>query len=179
RHNLVLSYIWDIPIGAGRQVDLRNAVLNALVGGWQFNGVTTARSGTPFTPVLSFNPAQSGHARPNRLADGNLPRDERTVDRWFDPSAFAAATPFEIGDAGRNILAGPGYFNTDFGLFKRILLPRLAGGSEVQLRLEAFNVFNQPHYQQPDATVDLPRGGRILGIVGTMRELQLGVKFLF
>lgn len=179
RHNLVLSYIWDIPVGAGRRVDLRNGWANAIIGGWQFNGVTTARSGTPFTPVLSFNPAQSGHARPNRLADGNLPRDERTVQRWFDTSAFAAATPFNIGDAGRNILVGPGYFNTDFGLFKRFLLPQLAGGSEIQLRLEAFNVFNQPHYQQPDATVDLPRGGRILGIVGTMRELQLGVKFLF
>jgi len=179
RHNLVLSYIWDIPIGSDRRIDLHNTLLNAVIGGWQFNGVTSARSGTPFTPVLSFNPAQSGHARPNRLADGNLPRDERTVDRWFDTSAFAAATPFNIGDAGRNILVGPGYFNTDFGLFKRFLFNQGAGGSEVQLRLEAFNVFNQAHYQQPDATVDLPRGGRILGIVGTMRELQFGVKFLF
>jgi hypothetical protein len=179
RHNLVLSYIWDIPIGAGRRVDLQNAWLNAIVGGWQFNGLTTARSGTPFTPVLSFNPSQSGHARPNRLTDGNLPRGERTIDRWFDPAAFAAATPFNIGDAGRNILFGPGYFNTDFGLFKRFLIRPQGGGQEIQLRLEAFNVFNQPHYQQPDATVDLPRGGRILGIIGTMRELQLGVKFLF
>ncbi len=179
RHNMVLSYIWDIPIGAGRRIDLQNGWLNAIVGGWQFNGLTTARSGTPFTPVLSFNPSQSGHARPNRLADGNLPRGDRTVDRWFDTSAFAAATPFNIGDAGRNILFGPGYFNTDFGLFKRFLIRPQGGGQEIQLRLEAFNVFNQPHYQQPDATVDLPRGGRILGIVGTMRELQLGVKFLF
>lgn len=179
RHNMVLSYIWDIPIGRGRRIDLENAWLNAIVGGWQFNGLSTARSGTPFTPVLSFNPAQSGHARPNRIGDGNLPRGERTVERWFDTSAFAAATPFNFGNAGRNILIGPGFFNTDFGLFKRFLFDRLGRRNEIQLRLEAFNVFNQPHYQTPDATVDLPRGGRILGITGTMREMQLGVKFLF
>jgi len=180
RHNLVLSYIWDIPVGTGRRVDLGQPWLNAIIGGWQFNGVTTARSGTPFTPVLSFNPAQSGHARPNRVGDGNLPRDERTVARWFDPTAFVAPTPFAFGDAGRNILFGPGYFNTDFGLFKRFLFPGFGGGrQEVQIRIEAFNAFNQVHYQQPNATVDLPQGGRITGIVGTMRELQFGIKWLF
>lgn len=179
RHNMVISYIWDLPIGRERRIDLQNAWLNAIVGGWQFNGLTTARSGTPFTPVLSFNPAQSGHARPDRTGDGNLPRAERTATRWFDTSAFSAATPFNLGNAGRNILIGPGFFNTDFGLFKRFLFERLGRRNEVQLRLEAFNVFNQPHYRTPDATVDLPRGGRILGITGTMREMQAGVKFLF
>ncbi len=179
RHNMVMSYIWDIPVGSGRRVDLGNGWLNAVVGGWQFNGITTARSGTPFTPSLSFNPAQSGHARPNRVADGNLPRSDRSADRWFDPSAFAAATPFNFGDAGRNILNGPGYFNTDFGLFKRFPFNGLGGRNEIQLRLEAFNVFNQPHYANPASVVDLPNAGRITDIVGTMREMQIGIKFIF
>ncbi|MGH8637075.1 MAG: hypothetical protein ACREUZ_08070 [Burkholderiales bacterium] len=104
RHNMVLSYIWDIPVGRGRRVELGNAWLNALVGGWQFNGLTTARSGTPFTPSLSVNPAQSGHARPDRVGDGNLARGERSAARWFDPAAFAAPVPFNYGTAGRNIL---------------------------------------------------------------------------
>ena len=179
RHNMVLSYIWDIPIGSGRRLDVQNPWLNAIAGGWQFNGITTARSGTPFTPVLSFNPAQSGHARPDRIGDGNLPRDERSPERWFDPSAFAAAVPFNIGNAGRNILIGPGAFNTDFGLFKRFRFDHAPRAREVQIRIEAFNVFNEAHYAQPNATVDLLDAGRITAIVGTMRELQLGVKFLF
>jgi hypothetical protein len=179
RHNLVLSYIWDIPVGSGRRFDLQNAWLNAVVGGWQFNGITTARSGTPFTPELSFNPAQSGHPRPDRIGDGNLPRGERSANRWFDPSAFAAPEPFNFGNAGRNILIGPGVFNTDFGLFKRFRLNNGGRSREIQIRLEAFNVFNEPHYAQPNATVDLLQAGRITRIVGTMREMQLGVKFLF
>jgi hypothetical protein len=179
RHNMVLSYIWDIPVGRGRRVDLQNAWLNAIVGGWQFNGITAARSGTPFTPSLSFNPAQSGHARPDRIGDGNLPRGDRSADRWFDPSAFAAPVPFNFGTAGRNILIGPGFFNTDFGLFKRFKFDGMGRQREVQIRLEAFNVFNEPHYNVPSATVDLLQAGRITAIVGTMREMQLGLKFLF
>jgi Carboxypeptidase regulatory-like domain/TonB dependent receptor len=178
RHNMVLSYIWDIPIGHGRRLDLQSPWMNAIAGGWQFNGITTARSGTPFTPTLSSNPAQSGHARPDRVGDGNLPRGERSADRWFDPSVFTTPVPFNYGNAGRNILVSPGVFNTDFGLFKRFNLDR-ARRREVQVRIEAFNVFNEPHYAQPNATVDLLQAGRITAIVGTMREMQLGVKLLF
>jgi hypothetical protein len=98
---------------------------------------------------------------PIGFGDGNLPRGERSANRWFDPSAFAAPVPFNFGNAGRNILIGPGVFNTDFGLFKRFR-PGAGGRSrEIQIRLEAFNVFNEPHYVQPDATVDLLQAGRI------------------
>jgi Carboxypeptidase regulatory-like domain/TonB dependent receptor-like, beta-barrel len=179
RHNMVLSYIWDIPVGSGRRVNVTRPWLNAIAGGWQFNGITTAHSGTPFTPALSFNPAQSGHARPDRIGDGNLPRGQRSADRWFDPSAFAAAVPFNIGNAGRNILIAPGVFNTDFGLFKRFRFDSTGRHREVQIRIEAFNVFNEAHYAQPNATVDLLEAGRITAIVGTMREMQLGIKVLF
>ena len=179
RHNAVFSYIWDIPVGRGRRLDLANPWLNAIVGGWQFNGITTARAGTPFTPSTNVNAANTGHARPNRLADGNLPRDDRSAARWFDPAAFATPVPFNYGDAGRNILIGPGFFNTDFGLFKRFRFNGPTRRNEIQIRLEAFNIFNEPHYRQPNATVDLLDAGRITGIVGTMREMQVGIKYLF
>ncbi|MGH9374421.1 MAG: TonB-dependent receptor domain-containing protein, partial [Vicinamibacterales bacterium] len=93
RHNLVVSYIWDIPIGKGRRLDLGNGWLNATLGGWQFNGISTARTGRPFTPAISFNEARVGHSRPDRIADGNLPRGERTIERWYDTSAFVAPAP--------------------------------------------------------------------------------------
>jgi hypothetical protein len=179
RHNAVLSYIWDIPVGRGRRFELRNAWLNGIAGGWQFNGITTARTGTPFTPSLNTNPANAGHARPDRLADGNLPRGERSANRWFDPAAFAPAVPFNYGNAGRNILIGPGFFNTDFGLFKRLKFGGPRRHNEIQVRIEAFNIFNEPHYRQPNAVVDLLDAGRITGIVGTMREMQIGIKYLF
>ena len=66
------------------------------------------------------------------------------------------------------------------GLFKRFRFAARGGRhNEIQVRLEAFNVFNEPHYQQPNATVDLLQAGRITAIRGTMREMQLGLKFLF
>ena len=179
RHNLVLSYIWDLPIGAGRRIDLNNGWLNAVVGGWQFNGITTARSGVPFTPALSVNPTNAGHARPDRNGDGNLPRGDRSADRWYDPSAFTAPSAFTYGTAGRNILIGPGVFNTDIGLFKRVLFDGWGSQREVQIRLEAFNVFNEAHYAAPEARVDLPTAGQIRSITGTMREMQIGIKLLF
>ena len=179
RHNMVLSYIWDVPVGPGRRFQLPTAWLNGLLGGWQFNGITTARSGTPFTPRLNSNPTNSGHARPDRLADGNLPRGERSAERWFDSAAFAPPAQFVYGSAGRNILIGPGSFNTDFGLFKRFRFDGRTRRHEIQIRIEAFNVFNEPHYGQPNATIDLLDPGRITGIVGTMREMQLGIKYLF
>ncbi len=179
RHNMVLSYIWDIPIGRGRRFDVRHALLNGILGGWQFNGITSARSGTPFTPRLNTNPTNSGHARPDRIGDGNLPRGDRTAARWFDPSAFTPPVPYVYGNAGRNILTGPGFFNTDFGLFKRFRFEGRTRRNEIQVRIEAFNVFNEAHYRQPNATVDLLDAGRITGIVGTMREMQVGIKYLF
>jgi hypothetical protein len=90
-----------------------------------------------------------------------------------------APVPFEFGTAGRNILIGPGFFNTDFSLFKRFTFDGRGRRRELQIRLEAFNVFNEPHYDQPNATVDLLQAGRIMGIVGTMREMQVGIKVLF
>jgi hypothetical protein len=176
RHNMVLSYIWDIPVGRGRRFALGNAWLNGLLGGWQFNGITTARAGTPFTPNLNTNPANAGHARPDRLADGNLPRGERSAARWFDPAGFAPSVPFNYGNAGRNILIGPGFFNTDVGLFRRFAFEGATRRNEIQIRIEAFN---EPHYRQPNATVDLLDAGRITGIVGSMREMQVGIKYLF
>ena len=129
--------------------------------------------------VAQYNPTNAGHARPNRIADGNLPRSERSAERWFDPAAFAPPDAFTYGDAGRNILIGPGFFNTDFGLFKRFQFNGPARRNEIQVRIEAFNIFNEPHYRQPNATVDLLDAGRITGIVGTMREMQIGIKYLF
>ncbi|MPY87025.1 MAG: hypothetical protein GEU99_03805 [Luteitalea sp.] len=100
RHNLVVSYIWDIPVGEGRRLDFTSAWLDALLGGWQFNGVTTARSGMPFTPSVSFNEARTGHARPDRIADGNLPSSERSISgmtrapsRSPSPGRIGGVTP--------------------------------------------------------------------------------------
>jgi hypothetical protein len=178
RHHLVVSYLWELPFGRGKRWSIDNSIVNGLFGNWQFGGITTVRTGTPFTPALSVNPAgaNTGQARPNRLADGNLPQDEQTIQRWFDIAAFAApTTPFTFGNAGKNILIGPGAVNFDASLLKRFPLR----GGELQFRAEAFNLLNTPQFGLPNATVDLPQGGTIKSLSHNMREFQFGVKLAF
>jgi hypothetical protein len=109
----------------------------------------------------------------------NRPHRGAEARAWPPPRPPYIRAEEVYGGAGRNILIAPGFFNTDFGLFKRFRFDGPTRRNEIQIRLEAFNVFNEPPYRQPNATVDLLDAGRITGIVGTMREMQVGIKFLF
>ena len=88
RHRFVASVLYDLPFGHGRRFDIVNPVLNAVAGGWQVNTIVTVHSGQPFTPSLGVSSANTGAARPSVLRDGNLPSDQRTVQNWFDKTAF-------------------------------------------------------------------------------------------
>ena len=99
------------------------AWLDAIVGNWRLGGILTLESGLPVTPNAGRDTTNIGTGagnRPNLVGDPNLPSDERTVDRWFRTEAFAQPPPFTFGDAGRNIVQGPGIINIDLSLAKRI-----------------------------------------------------------
>lgn len=178
RHRLVLSFLYDLPFGRGRALSISNPVLNTVLGNWQINGVATLHSGQPFTPELGFSTANTGDPRPDRLSDGNLPSDQRSIQHWFDTSAFAAATPYDFGNAGRNVLVGPGAANFDFSTFKRVPVRALGENGEVQFRSEFFNLFNHPQFLNPSNRVDLAQGGTITG-ARAMRQIQFGLKVIF
>ena len=179
RNRLAVSYLYELPFGQGKRFGISNPVLNAIGGGWQVNGITTLRSGQPFTPSMGFSTANTGNARPDRIANGSLPRDRRTLASYFDKTAFAAAAPFNFGNAGRNILIGPGAVNFDFSAFKRAPIRQLGEGGEVQFRVEFFNLLNTPQFDIPNARVDIPQGASITGLTTPMREIQLGLKVIF
>jgi hypothetical protein len=179
RHRFVSSVLWELPIGKGRAWDLNSPAANAILGNWQINAITTLRSGTPFTPTMGFSTANTGHARPNRLRDGNLPSGERTIQRYYDTSAFAAAPQYLFGNAGRNVLIGPGGATADASLFKSFRLPFLGERGQLQIRLEAFNMLNTPQFGIPNTRVDLPQGGSVADLASPMREMQAGLKVLF
>jgi hypothetical protein len=179
RHRFVASALYELPFGRGRMVNIDNAFLNAVLGGWQLNGILTLRSGTPFTPSLGTSTANTGAARPDRIADGNLASDQRSIDYWFDKAAFVAPTPYNFGNAGRNILIGPGAANLDSSLFKNFRLGWLGESGELQFRAEAFNTLNHPQFGLPNTRVDIKNGGTITSLSNEMREIQFGVKILF
>jgi hypothetical protein len=181
RHRWVVSASWELPF-------LKNATGAAriLLAGWQLNGIANFSSGTPFTVYDSVDFSQSGNApeiqgfpanRPDAAADPN--QGPRTVERWFDISAFQRLDPVsnagQYGNAGRNIVRAPGFHGLDLSLFKSF---RIREGHSLQFRVECFNFPNHPNFFIPDNDVGSPNFGRILQ-AGPPRLLQFALKYLF
>jgi hypothetical protein len=196
-HRFALSGVWDVPFGAGRRFGgSAPAGVRALLGNWQLTGIFVARSGVPGTvtvssPGTNANRVPGGDARPNLLHDPNLPSSARSVEQWFDTTAFAAARSAAgallPGDAGRNIIRGPGYVNLDLGFIKQVPTPR---GMRWQLRAEVFNALNRPHFALPVLRMSDPAFGKIthtrsstnFGSTATSfasRMIQLAIKLEF
>ena len=96
-------------------------------------------------------------------------------ERWFDTQAFAIPAFGSFGNAGRNILEGPGSQSIDLSLVKNTPISESA---VIQFRAEAFNVLNRTNYDLPDIFVGSPAFGRILSAQNP-RHIQLGLKFIF
>ena len=117
RHRLNIAWSYALPFGEGRRWLNDSGALSYVFGGWQLNGLHLFQTGLPFTPTLNAATVNTGTgSRPDRIADGQL--SDPTVDRWFDTAAFTTPAQFTYGNAGRNILYGPGRVNTDFSVFK-------------------------------------------------------------
>jgi hypothetical protein len=196
-HRFAVSAIWDVPFGTGRRFGSdAPAAARALLGNWQLTGIFIARSGMPGTvtvgvPGTPDNRVPGGDARPNLLRDPSLPSSERSVNGWFDTTAFVAARSASgallPGNAGRNIVRGPGYVNLDLGFMK--YLPS-GGGMRLQLRAEVFNALNRPHFALPVLRMSDPAFGKIthtrsstnFGSTATSfgnRMIQLAIKLEF
>jgi len=145
-----------------------------ILGRWQTNGIVIVQTGLPFT--LASQNADTGGAggsRPDFIRDGTLPSDQRSLQRWFDPTAYATPRQYTFGNTGRDTLFGPGRTNVDMSLFKDFPIKERF---IVQFRAEAFDVFNHPQFGQPNSTVESAQAGRITSTVGNPRQLQLALR---
>ena len=175
RHRLTIAWNYALPFGEGQRWLSGRGPAGYVLGGWQVNGINTFQTGLPFTPTLSAPTVNTGTgSRPDRIGDGTL--SNPTVDRWFDTSAFATPAPFTYGNAGRNILYGPGRVNFDFSVFKEF---GIKAGTRLQFRAECFNLFNTPQFDLPNAAIGTGTAGTITSIVGTPRQIQFGAKVIF
>lgn len=186
RHRFVYSYVYELPFGKGKPfLTNLNRGLDLILGGWQMNGVTTLQSGRHFTVINSFDVSNTGTSNPraDQLRDYHLPRDQRTVSRFIDTSAFAVQAPFSYGNAGRNSVEGPGQVNFDMSFFKNFVLNRDSSGNfrpnTIQFRAEFFNIFNTPQFFIPNRTLGTPQFGSITDVVNSGRQIQFAMKFIF
>jgi hypothetical protein len=176
-HVFVTSAVWEIPFGAGRRHQA-GGWLGAIVNDWTLTGILTLQSGVPVAIAQTTNNnafAGFGTQRPNLIGDPELHSDERSVARWFNTSAFAAAPQFTIGTSSRNPVRGPGYRNLDLAVLRRVAL---TGSNALELRAEVFNATNTPPLGAPNTTVGAAAFGTIT-TAGDPRVIQLAVKCIF
>jgi hypothetical protein len=176
RHRFFSTAIWDIPFGAGRKW-ITSGPMSHIIGGWQLSTLLVAQAGLPYTPGISANTLNStGGNRPNRLGDGNLPRGERSPDRWFDKTAFVLPPLYVFGNSGSNIISAPGVVNLDTTLSRTF---KLSERLTLDFRTEFFNILNEAHFAAPNMTVDIANGGTISSTDTSARQIQFGMKLIF
>lgn len=195
KHNLVGNVTWELPLA-------RNApdgLVKALLGRWQLSVIGHYRSGPPLTAFVQANRSRSlwspssapgiGFDRPD-LAPGRTPASAVTGNpsAWFDPTAFVLQPAGRLGNLGRGALIGPDLKVVDLALVKRVPVRRLGDSGVVELRIEAFNVFNRVNYGIPSlvafagtAATEAPLStfGRIRSTTTPARQVQLGLKVVF
>ena len=181
RQIVVINHVFEVPLGQGRP-HLSSGLLGHIVGNWNVSGVWGMMSGTWFTPR---NPTEVSNAkdncngcpaeRPNRIGNGNLPTDQRTIDKWFDATAFQVQPQYTFGNAGNNILEGPGYFNLDAGIHRNFSITERW---KAVFRWEMFNALNHANFSNPASTINTATVGQISG-TQPARSMQMGLKISF
>ena len=192
RHRWVMGAVYELPFGKGKPVNIDNAVLDGIVGGWQLSTNTTIQSGVPQT--LSAGKVQSGtnnlvNDRPSYSGVGDGYAADPSPTRWYDPASFVLSPEGQFGTVGRNSMTTPHLQQIDASLAKNFRLPN---GHRIQARVEAFNVFNHPVWGAPNGNIlagaAFPGAaenaahqgfGVITSTALPMRQIQFGLKYSF
>jgi outer membrane receptor protein involved in Fe transport len=144
-HVFQVGWVYDLPVGTGKAY-VKNGVLAKVLGNWQINGLMSAYTGQPFTVTAS---SSSLNAPNNTQTADQVKTDVKRLAQpgpgyaWYDKSAFAAVTQQRFGSTGRNILRGPGMWNTNLSIFKNIPVTERV---RFQFRAEFYNLPNSSHF---------------------------------
>jgi hypothetical protein len=177
RHRFVSSVLYELPFGAGGRY-LTSGIGGAILSGWQVSTIISVSSGFPRNVTVGTDRSNTGGGqdRPNATGQAvELPRDQRTVQRWFNTTAYVMQPAGSWGDVGRNTVLGPGITSVDASIIRNFRIR----SKTLQFRLEAFNALNSPIWNDPNTTLTNPNYGAITTTRKPMRELQLGLKFVF
>jgi len=177
RHRYVASLVYALPLHAG-------GPWSRLVDGWSVAPIVNLQSGNPFSPIMSTlnSGSQNAFDRPNYVGGQPVLVPNPNPSQWINKAPFTPNPTGSFGNAGRNIITGPGFQDVDFSLAKNTVIHE---NYSFQFRAEVFNIFNHPNFGQPINTVNSATFGVITatrtvrGDLGSSRQIQLGIKFLF
>ncbi|MGH9583032.1 MAG: hypothetical protein ACRD4O_08875, partial [Bryobacteraceae bacterium] len=179
------SYGYQLPFGRGQKGGSNwNGFVDAVLGGWQTNGILRFDDGLPISLGLSNGQSLPtyGSQRPNLIEPLKRNNGPDWMDQYFaDPEAAVAPAPFTLGNAPRNIgtVRIPGTATTALSAFKQFHLSAIHEGTLLEFRVEAFNALNHPQFGGPSTTVGASSFGRVTSQVNIPRQVQLGLKLYF
>jgi hypothetical protein len=184
-HVLQFSYVYQLPLGRGKQFgNGMNSVLDAVVGGWQTNGIWRFDNGMPMS--LSVNNSRPlptyGSQRPNLLHALQRNNGSDWLNQYFaNPQDAVQPDAFTVGNAPREVstVRVPGTATTALSLFKQFSLSALREGSFLEFRAEAFNALNHPQFSGPNLTVGSSAFGKVTSQANSARQMQMGLKLYF
>ena len=171
RRRLSGGYVYSIPAAP---------VWRPVFANWQLSGNLTFQDGTPLNPVyFATDFANSGTPNRPNVVPGqnvNLPASQRNADHFFNAAAFSDPAPFTFGNAGRDILPGPGNAVVDAALHRRFVVIE---GKTIEFRAETFNLLNHPNIGIPGPYPDFgPFFGKAFS-AGNPRRIQFALRFDF
>ena len=186
-HVFSANGVYDLPFGKDRRFGRNsNGFVNAVVGGWQFATIFTARSGFAFStntgsfPVGFVFDSPAVQTGPGSALATHIHDDNGVIQLFADPTAATAAlrNPFggEIGT--RNNLRGPGFVNFDMSLAKNFSMP-WSEKHFLQFRAEAYNAFNHTNFADPGANINSPTFGQITTQANSNRVMQFALRYEF
>ena len=173
RHRVVANFIAELPFGPEKPY-LQDGVASHILGGWLVSGIFSARSGRAFTVTQGTNNVGADQTGlPNLTGD---PEGPETVEQWFNPAAFTRVDSGTFGNAGRNILRGPGWVTFDMSLQRRIDITNRVNAT---VRWDVFNLFNRANFGLPDGNITSSTVGVISALAGDPRVMQFSLRVGF
>jgi outer membrane receptor protein involved in Fe transport len=184
------AWVYAIPFGKGGKMSSGNSVVDAVIGGWNLNGILSLSSGTPFdagtsqdiahTGNFNFGNGYNGYERANLV--GSAYPGSQSPREWLNPAAFVFPATNTFGDLGRDSLRSDWYKNLDLSLFRQFPFTERF---RLEFRFEAFNVTNTPVWAIPITSLDAPvinnkpTFGTVTHTANVPRQLQFGLKLYF
>jgi len=177
--NLAISGTYELPIGRGRKyMGNSNRLTDAALGGWQVQTIIVLRSGTPYTPVVSSDRANTGvgSQRPNLNPAGGSPTFHRSLTSWFDKTKYVVAPQYTYGQVLANTLQSDAFRQYDASIFKDFAM---AGESTLSFRAEFFNLPNTTSFSAPSSTIDASSCCTVTSTSIPSRDIQFALKYNF
>jgi hypothetical protein len=181
-YRMSLSALYELPFGRGRRWGSNwSRPIDWAVGGWQLNGIYTLSGGMPFSVTVNGTP---GSTRADLVSSPSV--NPGNISNYINAGSFALPPTITFtdstvftrpGTSGRNILLGPGLSNIDLSLFKNFAITEKI---KTELRLQAYNATNTPHFGQPNSNFSNGNFGQITTTLPfTYRQVELGLRVTF